>query len=640
MYVRSVFVDQKQKVWVGTDGGGLFRLETNGFQAAPGTEVVNSHVSAIFQDRKGLLWVGTRNGLACWDEHQWKIFTTADGLSTNAVQAIADDSQGNLWIGTSGGGLNCLREGRFTSFTTTNGLPNNDISFLYVDPEEVVWVATAGGLGRFDHGKWTRYTKNEGLIKNSIFYLIEDNNGFLWIGSTAGLMRVEKKALNDFANGSRKAPRFRAYGQSDGLPTGECTSGSQPAACRTRAGLLWFPTIKGLASLDSALLNPNTNPPPVLIESVRIDGQLQTPTTLRAPPPRSVIIPAGKESLDIDYTSLNLSAPHKGRFRYRLDPYESGWTERPGDVRTAHYSKLPPGHFTFQVVACNEDEVFNTVGSTLAVTVLPPFWRTGWFLTLSTVCLLGMIVGSVHFISTQKLHRQLETLRQQEALEKERARIARDLHDQLGANLTQVALLGELAETDKNIPEEVESHAQQICQTARDTTRALDEIVWTVNPSNDTLDGLINYVCKYAQEYLAVAGLRYRLDVPGQLPATPISPELRHNVFLASKEAITNVVRHAKATAASIRLRLEPNRFTLEIQDDGRGVGGMDQKAAQLRNGLRNMRKRMEDVGGEFSISSIPEGGAVVRLSAPLENGRNPITPSGSSLNPKDQPRH
>src|SRR5205807_4899034 len=212
-----------------------------------------------------------------------------------------------------------------------------------------------------------------------------------------------------------------------------------------------------------------------------------------------------------------------------------------------------------------------------------------------------IVVGSVHYVSTQKLQRQLGVMRQQEALEKERARIARDLHDQLGANLTQVALLGELAETDKELPQEVEAHAKQISQTARDTTRALDEIVWTVNPSNDTLDGLINYVCKYAQEYFEIAGLRYRLEVPPQLPNEPISPELRHNVFLAAKEAVNNIVKHAQASSAWLRLRLEPDRFVLEIEDNGRGLTAADKNKG--RNGLRNLRKRMEDIGGQFEIA-------------------------------------
>jgi signal transduction histidine kinase len=221
------------------------------------------------------------------------------------------------------------------------------------------------------------------------------------------------------------------------------------------------------------------------------------------------------------------------------------------------------------------------------------------------------------------LQRQLAALRQQEAVEKERARIARDIHDQLGANLTQVSLLGEMVESDKNSPEEVEAHGRQISQTALETTRALDEIVWTVNPSNDTLDSLITYICKYAQDYLEVAGLRYRLDVPAELPNSTISPEIRHNVFLAAKEAITNVVRHAKASAASLRLKLEPARFTLEIEDNGRGVAHLDPNAPQTRNGLRNMSKRMEDIGGSFSIAPGSDGGTVVRLSAPLPDNMN-----------------
>jgi signal transduction histidine kinase len=179
-----------------------------------------------------------------------------------------------------------------------------------------------------------------------------------------------------------------------------------------------------------------------------------------------------------------------------------------------------------------------------------------------------------------------------------------------------VALLGELAETDKHQPDEVEAHARQISQTARETTRALDEIVWEANPSNDTLDSLITYACKYAQEYLALAGLRYRLDVPESLPAVPLPPDVRHNVFLAFKEAVNNVVKHAQASSAQVRLRLESNRFTLEIQDDGRGLAGGQEKVG--RNGLRNMRKRMDDISGAFSVSPASEGGTLVCLTAPL----------------------
>ena len=487
------------------------------------------------------------------------------------------------------------------------------------DDQGVLWVGTSGGLARFQGGKWTSYTTANGLASDSVQYLVEDGRGDLWIGSNRGLMRLAKKALNDFAQNPANLFSCRTFGKSDGLPNSECTEGSQPAACRTRDGKLWFPTITGLVSVDPTAIKPNTNPPPVTIESVLVDNVSQSADTLGAAPLTNLVVPAGREQLDIRYTSLNLGSADKARFRYWMEPYQTHPVEA-GDRRVAPYPNLPPGSYVFHVTACNEDGLWNKSPATLAITVLPPFWQTKSFIGATIFCALAMIVGVVYYVSTQKLQRQLAGLRQQQALEKERARIARDIHDQLGASLTQVSLLGEMVESDKNSPGEVESHARQISQTARDTARALDEIVWTVNPSNDTLEGLVNYICKYAQEYLAVAGLRYRLDVPAQLPPVVITPEVRHNVFLAAKESITNIVRHARATSAFIRLRLEPGSFTLEIQDDGRGIPNLGEKLAGSRNGLRNMVKRMEDIGGSFTVRPAPEGGAIICLTVPIQN--------------------
>jgi len=220
---------------------------------------------------------------------------------------------------------------------------------------------------------------------------------------------------------------------------------------------------------------------------------------------------------------------------------------------------------------------------------------------------------------TQADAARIRLLRRVVAAEEEaRRRIARDLHDQLGANLTQVALLAEMAESDKNLPDEVEDHAKQITQTARETTKALDEIVWAVNPSNDTLEGLVNYAGKYAQEYFALAGLRYRVDMPSQVPDVTLPPDVRHNVFLAFKESVNNVVKHAQASEVNIRLKLDAESFTFEIEDNGRGPAGAEQKTG--RNGLRNMQKRMEDIGGSFAIGPASERGAIARLTGPIRN--------------------
>jgi len=362
----------------------------------------------------------------------------------------------------------------------------------------------------------------------------------------------------------------------------------------------------------------------VMIESVLVDGHQQKSNRLTSAWPSSVTVaPGGDQSkvqLEIHYTALDFSAPQQVRFRYQLEGYQSDWTDA-GNERVARYPKLPPGHYHFNVIAFNEDGVPNQESRLLEVVVLPQFWQTTWFRIAAVVFILAFTVAVVRYISTQKLQRQLQGHRQREALERERGRIARDLHDQLGANLTQVALLGEMAEADKHVPDEVEGHAQQISQTARETTRSLDEIVWAINPANDTLEGLANYCFKYAQEFCALAGIRCRGDAPSEMPHASIPPDVRHNVFLAFKEAVNNVVKHAGATEARIRLRtrdaaLKTGIFLLEIEDNGKGV--TDLAAKQHRSGMRNMRKRMEDIGGSFEIGPAPDKGTIVRLIVPI----------------------
>lgn len=620
--IWCVFVDRHQDIWAGTGGAGLLKLQQGIFVPAPGFDLLFHTVHALYQDRQGQLWAGTQGGLARREGDQWRTYTTADGLSANDVRAITDDEAGSLWIGTMGGGLNRWRHEQFTAWRKqdSQGLSSDDITSLHLDREGTLWIGTlTGGLNRFDGNQWTHYTTQVGLPSNHIGYMVEDELGNLWIGSNTGLVRIRKQELEDFAARKTTFVSCRVFGKPDGLPTRACTSGSQPGGCRTRDGTLWFPTAKGLASLNPLHLSRNPHAPPVTIESVFIDGQAQNTNTLKVILPALLTVPAGRERVEIHYNSLSLSAPNKSRYQYCLEGYETKWTEA-GNSRIARYSRLPPGRYRFHVKAGNEDGVWNEQGSSLALIVQPPLWRKGWFLGLTVTVVLGSIIAGVHFVSTQRLQRQLERLRHQEALEKERARIAQDIHDQLGASLTQVALLGELIEGDKNDPGEVENHARQITLTARETTRTLDEIVWAVNPSNDTLDSLINYLCKHAQDYLAVAGLRYRLDVPSDLPSLTIPPEFRHHLYLTFKEAITNVVRHANAQSVLVRLQLGSGTFTLEIEDDGRGIAPMDEKTALARNGLRGMRKRIESLGGRLVIGPGSPRGTRVEITTPIHS--------------------
>ena len=608
-----VLADHQGRVWAGTSGEGLFCFMSYYFRPVSEAAIIGAQISALFESRDGNVWVGGEKGAGCFDGKSWKFFNTRNGLAKNAVRAFAQTADDILWLGTQGGGLFMVRDGK----VLPSAAPMKDVSCLLADQEGVLWVGTSGhGLAWLDHGQWTNCSTLNGLAADSIGYLAEDATGGLWLGSYEGLLRVEKKSLADFAAGRNKTVSCRTF------LTRECTVGAQPAAIRTQAGQLLFPTIEGVVALDPANLKSNQKPPPVVIESVLVDGVEQKKAPLSSNWPDDITLTPENEQLEIHFTSLNFSAPKRAtfgaQFRYQLEGRDKKPTDTGGE-RVAHLTRLLPGQYVLRVTACNEDGVWNKTGATLRVNVLPPFWRTAWFLAASLLFFLSALVGAIYLISTAKLKRQLRAAHQKEMIEHERARSARDLHDQLGANLTQVTLLGEMAEADKDLPGEVEQHAQQICATARETTRSLDEIVWAVNPSNDTLEGLANYACKYAQDYFALAGISFRSELPA-VPPTPILPEVRHNVFLAFKEAVNNVVKHAQATEARVKLQVLPGKFILSIADNGCGLGDLTDK--KLRNGLKNMRRRLADVQGEFEIAPGTNGGTLVHLIVPVKNGQ------------------
>ncbi len=617
----SVLVDAQQQVWAGTSGEGLFQLVDGNFQPVPEAAPVGQKIYALFQARDGKLWVGGENGLGLLDGPRWSFFSTPNGLPKSAVRALAEDTNGVLWIGTETEGLFTLRDGLFREEKPLM----KDISCLLVSADNALWAGSlAHGLSRLSNGAWTHYTSiTGGLLNDDINSLAEDAAGNLWIGSFEGLVRIPKKSFEDVQSGLTEMLSSRTF------LTRECSPSAQPAALRARDGKLWFPTIGGLVAFNPLDLQPNTNPPPVIIETVLVDGVKLKTNTLVSGWSQPVVLPPDHEQLEIHFTALNFSAA-KGtrlgtRFKYSLDEVARNnsvvnFTDVGGE-RVVHFNRLSPGDYNFHVIACNEDGVWNKAGAWLKITVEPPFWRTPGFIAVSVLVLLGALAGVIYLISTAKLKRELRGLHQKELIEKERARIARDLHDQLGANLTQVTLLGEMAELDKELPDEVEQHAQQICATARETTRSLDEIVWAVNPSNDTLEGLANYACKYAQDYFALAGVSFRADLPADLPPAPILPEVRHNIFLAFKEAVNNVVKHAHATEARVKLSSEPEQFILSITDNGRGLGDISGK--KLRNGMKNMRKRLTDVQGEFTIEPGANGGTVVQLKVPIAKSKS-----------------
>lgn len=289
--------------------------------------------------------------------------------------------------------------------------------------------------------------------------------------------------------------------------------------------------------------------------------------------------------------------------------------------QSASYPYLPPGDYVFHVVAFSPTGQPTGHEAALAFSIPQVFWKTATFLTLSGVGWVVVVAGAARGFTRRRMQRQFERLEQQRTLERERARIARDIHDDLGTSLTQVALLSQsvrgAVEPGSTAAEELE----QISRTSQEMTRTLDEIVWAVDPAHDSLDSIANYLGRFAQDFLSTAGISCRLDLPVQLPPSPISAEVRHNLFLAFKEVLNNVVRHSGARQVNIALSVEAQRFVLSVADDGKGFEpAVPQASTTARNGhgLANLRIRLQQIGGEVEFASQPGQGAMVRLLVPL----------------------
>jgi signal transduction histidine kinase len=284
---------------------------------------------------------------------------------------------------------------------------------------------------------------------------------------------------------------------------------------------------------------------------------------------------------------------------------------------------LPAGKYEFRVKACNSEGVWNDLGASLSFRVMPFFWNTWWFRTVAVAAFTLTVIAFVRYVSFRRLRLQLQHLEAQAALHKERARIAKDIHDDLGASLTQISLLGELAHQDRVKPEKVVDHITKISTTARRAVKSLDEIVWAVNPRNDTLAHFIDYAGQFALDYLRLAGVRCRLNLPEHVPTRELSTDVRHNLFLVVKEAINNTVKYAHATELRLQIAVTDEKLELTIEDNG--VGFVEPADAPGADGLRNMHQRMTDIGGQCWIQGRPGAGAKIMLELPWsQNGKSP----------------
>lgn len=604
--VWAVYAVREDDVWVGTWGGGLQRLRQGQWQTyGPEQGMTARIIRAITRDRQGRLWVGSQDAGAFVRENgRFRQWGMKEGLSIQDVRVIHEDREGRVWLGTSFG-LNVIERGRVRLIGRRDGLESDFIRALHESEDGTLWVGTGGGgLARVRAGRIDSITVQQGLPDNFISQIVPDELGYLWVGCNSGIFRVSETNLNAVADGREPLLSYISYNDSDGIA--RSSGGFQPSSWKTRDGRLLFPLVAGLAEVTPAKLGDPQPAPRVHLEEVQVDDRVFRPEgTLR--------ITSNFRAIQVRFTAFNYGAPRRLQFEHRLDPWDPA-PLRTAEHRVATYPRLKPGTYEFRVTAANKDGVRSVVGAGFRLIVVPMIWETLWFRLLLAAVLSLTVVLVVRGIFTRRIRRRLRLLEQQNALQQERARIAKDMHDDIGARLTQIGILTEVFARGK-APQTAELPSR-INSLTRDVVQALDEIVWAVNPRNDSLEPLVRYLLNYAEEYLTGCAISCRTNTPGRFPDRPVPSDTRHNLYLAVKETLNNIVKHAGATEVRIDVNFANDHLLLSLHDNGRGLPAEAQRASG--EGLENLRRRLESVGGHADIANAPEGGCRVRFVLPL----------------------
>jgi len=627
--VTAIGEDQAGRLWVAAFGDAehsglrVFEGFKNGrFTVFNNLKALNGQVSVIYQgrgqDREVALWFGTEHGLAQYKDGAIIIRTTKDGLAGNEVKVIIEGAAGNLWIGCYGG-ISRFKDGKLTTWTERDGLASNNVRALYEDGEGALWIGTYdGGLGRLKDGRFTRYTTKQGLFNDGVFQILEDSRGYFWMGCNRGIYRVSKQELNEFAEGTRQTITSIAYGRSDGLLNPECNGGRWPAGVKSRDGKLWFPTQDGVAVIDPEAIPTNSQPPPVVIESFLLD---RAPVAFDRP----VQIAPSQENFEIEYTALSFINSEHIRFKYKLEGLDHDWIDV-GIRRTAYYSHVPPGRYTFKVIAANSDGVWNTEGRSLSVVVLPPFYRTWWFISLATLGVAGAV-----FLGYEYRIRQLKRAQgAQQAFarqliasqEHERKRIAAELHDSLGQSL---AIIKNRALLSLSTPEDHDRALEQLREISEAAAQVIvetKEIAHNLRPYQLDRLGLTKTIKGMVERVAETHPLRFALDldrIDGLFP-----PEAEINLFRIVQESVNNIIEHAEATEASVLIKRNERRVAVTIRDNGKGFVSGAPKTASLTPrrgfGLIGIAERVRLLGGDYDIQSVPGQGTRVTISISLNS--------------------
>ncbi|MBX7223973.1 MAG: hypothetical protein K1Y36_28920 [Blastocatellia bacterium] len=611
----ALLEDKTGCLWVGSVGR-MFWYENNRFEQVP---EFTETPATIFQDSQGTIWVGCGNGLFQFQgKNLTGRLTTANGLPHNDVKVVYEDSGGTLWVGTYGG-LVGFRDGQRVTYDEAHGLAGNRVRALFEDKQGTLWIGTYdNGLSRLKNGRLFTYRLEQGLFDNGVFSLLEDFHGYFWISCNRGIYRVSKQELNQFADGLKVKIQSTVYNKKDGMFSTECNGGRQPAGIKASDGRLWFPTQDGVSVIDTEAVSLNSMPPPVRIETVKVEREPVADLT-------AITLLPDQDDLEITYTGLSFIKSEQVRFKYRLLGKDDDWLEA-GTRRTAYYTYIPPGTYTFQVVAANSDGVWNQQGASLTIRVLAPLWQRWWFLLSLGLLAVGLTALLFWARITELRRRQAaqvafsrQLLESQEA---ERQRIAAEMHDSLGQHLLVIKNWATLGLTLSTAEAKNRQQLAEISETATEALNEVRQIVYDLRPYQLDKIGLTQTLRFTIQQLLASAGMEPKVEIDEIDGLFPKSQEII--VFRIVQECLNNIVKHSLAATVTIAIKRESDIVAIAISDDGCGFDATRTGAAKSGFGLTGLSERVRMLGGDHHIHSIPGEGSHLSFRLPIHEQAQP----------------
>ncbi len=518
------------------------------------------------------------------------------------------EKNGDIYIGKRNGFARIRIKGDTTATLIESGFPEAAVRHFYKSRNHpVLWMATEKGLLAYNEntGHFKVFDERNGLPNSSVYAILPQNDSNLWVSTNQGLSNLKVQYRDD----TNVKVQFVNYTSKDGLQSNEFNTGSY---FQSPDGTLYFGGIAGINWFNPNTIKPNPYKAIPVITAISVNNHLfATDTSVFI---HMLDLPYNKNTISLTVKALEFTQPEQNQVAYKLEGLDKDWViSSNNEIR---YPNLAPGTYTFLLKASNNEGIWNDEPLTMEITIRPPYWQAWWFRLLVAVVLLAGGMLGVRMYVRQKVRVKTRELEKQKALYMERLRISKDVHDDLGSGLSKISLMADIAGKKAAGNSSISNDIQHISEVSKELVDNMHDLIWILNPDNTTLEQLVARLREYCADYLENIPIDVTMEFPDEVPSMKISRDAQRNIFLTTKEAINNSIKHAGGTKMKITLTVSDHKLAISVADNGKGFDPGQLKGSG--NGLRNMRQRIESIGGTYNINPAPNN-TEVAFSVPFD---------------------